>query len=93
MSSEELLEKALKMPLKGRSVYAQYRPAGFALREKGYNWREIAEILIGMGEVIPNVDSFQASLSKAWNAHIRKLTEQSTETCKKPDFSRVDDDR
>ena len=76
MTAEELLEIAKSVPPKGegRNVWARFRPAAFALREKGYHWQEIAKIFIDTGESIPNVESFCASMSKGYNDHLRKLT-------------------
>jgi len=75
MNAEELLEIAESIPQKpdGRNVWAKFRPAAFVLRDKGYHWGEIATIISEGGEPVANIDSFCASMSRTYNAHLRKL--------------------
>ena len=80
MTADELLEYAETSPPKGdgRNVWARFRPAAFVLREKGYHWPEIAQKFIDAGESVPNVESFCASMSRAYNDHVRKLISRRT---------------
>ena len=82
MTSEELLELAQAIPHKddGRNVWVRFRPAAFVLREKGYQWPEIAETFIQAGETVPNVESFCASMSRSYNDHLRKISRSDDET-------------
>ncbi|MCB1100223.1 MAG: hypothetical protein KDN22_31955 [Verrucomicrobiae bacterium] len=74
MTAEDLLRIAQKTPPKiEQHCLAQLRPAAFVLRQKGYQWKEIAKMLSDLGEPIPNVRSFCSCMSKAYNQHMRSL--------------------
>ncbi|MEZ5328158.1 MAG: hypothetical protein R3F19_24200 [Verrucomicrobiales bacterium] len=76
MDAEELLKIAKATPPKedGRNVWAHFRPAAFVLRDKGYLWPEIAQKFVEAGEEVPNIESFCASMSRAYNDRLRKLS-------------------
>ena len=80
MTSEELLKFARSIPQKddGRNVWVRFRPAAFVLREKGYQWPEIAEKFVEAGENVPNIESFCASMSRSYNEHLRKVSQTSS---------------
>ncbi|MGK0189710.1 MAG: hypothetical protein ACI9R3_005527 [Verrucomicrobiales bacterium] len=82
MTPEELLEIANATPDKddGRNVWVRFRPAAFVLREKGYQWPEIAQKFIEAGEPVPNVESFCASMSRSYNDHLRKISQPRDQT-------------
>lgn len=82
MTSEELLKLAKATPPKGdgRNVWVRFRPAAFLLREKGYQWPEIAQTFIEAGETVPNVESFCASMSRSYNEHLRKISTPGDQT-------------
>ncbi|MGK0186648.1 MAG: hypothetical protein ACI9R3_002431 [Verrucomicrobiales bacterium] len=78
MTDDELLKHAKSYPPKedGRNVWTRFRPAAFVLRDKGYQWAEIAQKFVAAGESIPNVESFCASMSRVYNKHVRSLDEK-----------------
>lgn len=80
MTADELLKHAESMPAKddSRNNWTRFRPAAFVLRDKGYQWSEIAQKLIDAGESIPNpsIESFCSSMSRAYNQNVRCLVEK-----------------
>ena len=75
MNADELLRFAESVPPKNyvRNDWGRFRPAAFVLREKGYQWPEIAQKFIEAGEPVPNIESFCASMSRSYNEHLRRV--------------------
>ena len=77
MDAEELLKIAKNIQGKsdGRNVWDRFRPAAYVLRDKGYHWPEIAQKFVEAGADVRNIDSFCASMSRAYNERLRKISE------------------